>query len=190
LPAQLYCTGPAHVFVSVYKSTLPAIAYLGTCEDAPRIKIVRKWREIHNDIGGDEAFDRSYMGRAALISLDLNRFDEDVMQRIEAMPNAIVGRDGAELFGDIGTIVGLEAASLGIYVQFPYSVKAAFQVAPSQMPAGYRFPRCVPLDDEMYPLGTKARKNNIAFVAQRIYNPTTGDFLLYDHNMTGLPAVS
>jgi hypothetical protein len=188
MPSQLHCTGPAHIFVYIPRAG-GSVRYLGTCEDAPRIQVKRAFRPVLNDIAGDEPLDLSYLGRSAMISLPLNRYDEAVYALIDAMPNAQAIRRGEEIEGDVGTLMSQEGASCVLYVQFPYATKPAMAVG--GMPRGYRFIRAVQIGpDDLFPLGTKARKVHLMFHAIRAYDPKTGHLKLFDHDVTGLPALT
>jgi hypothetical protein len=63
------------------------------------------------------------------------------------------------------------------------------------MPDGYRFPAAFLQSDDLPELGTKARKISLVFHCLRTFDPTvttvygTGRFLLFDDDMTGLPAI-
>lgn len=190
--AQPYCTGPAHIFVGfparVTRSgaTGASISYLGTCAQKPRIKIRKTYKDVPNDLFGDVPMDKSYKGQDAFVGLDLTRWNEPVAQRIDALPGTT---RGTEAYGDIGTLMVHEYATVVLYIQFPYASKAAFNLG--GMPVGYRFPCAVKMDLEIEP-GTDAKVKHYMFHCIRAFSLQGNNIahILYDHNMTGLPAIN
>lgn len=181
MPSQLYCSGPGHIFIG-FPGRTPV--YLGTCRETPRLQILRKYREVQNDISGDVPLDLSYMGQLAHLNFDLTRWDEAVYSGIAAFPHS-PGARGVDLLGDMGTLMITEGQALGVWVQFPYSTKPA--MTPGPMPAGYRFPFCFPVGpDDLAELGTRPRRLNLQFLAIRGYNPADGSQFLYDHDMSAI----
>lgn len=194
--AQLYSTGPAHVFVgpgtgvSPGISTIPAL-YLGTCEVSPQIEIAPHFEAVHNDLGGVVPFDEIYEGEEAFIDLDLNRFNEVTYATIAARPSGFTAGParGANTAADVGTLMLTEGKNLILWVVFPFFAKAVMRAG--GMPAGYRFPACtLKGPDRLSPVGTRARKIHLLFHALRTWSPTTGAFLLYDHSVSGLPPIN
>lgn len=195
--AQLYCTGPAHVFIatSIYSQGGPqstGILYLGTCEDAPDIQLGPEYEPVRNDISGKKKpFDMQYQGEDALISLDLNRYNEAVYAIIANRPLRAGGR-GVDTGIDIGALIATEGGQINVYVQFPFNpAKAAMMnAANGPMPPGYRFPFCVPIGPEKLSMGTKPKKVHLLMYAWQAWFPQTQSFLLYDFNMSGLPPIN
>ena len=166
------------------------ILYLGTTVGGPRWQVKRSYRGIPNDLAGGtsgEPMDMSYLGQSAIISLDMGRWDPVVMEALDASPNFIRLREGEEIFGDIGSIAGLESAYAVLYIQHPYATKPAMQAA--GVPAGFRFLRAVMVGPtDFAEQGTVASRRNIIFQTVRAYNHQDGSFKLFDHNMDGVPA--
>src|SRR5690348_16792822 len=134
--AQLYTTGPAHIFVGggflspgsmgtgggntppQTSSNTPVILYLVTCEEAPEIVIEPKYSGTKNDLGGSEIpFDMQYEGEQGLISLDLNRYNEPVYAALASRPRfgGVRGLNGG---ADVGTLMQTEGLSLVTWVLF------------------------------------------------------------------------
>jgi hypothetical protein len=195
--AQLYCTGPAHVFVGVpngFAANGKTAFYLGTCEDSPRVTLRPAEEAVFNALTGTKIpFDKSFQGEEAFIGLDLTRYNSRVLNLVRkrsvwsATPAAT---PGPGVFGsfDLGTLALTEGAAFTCWLVFPYQAKAVMNVG--GMPAGYRFIACTPVGpEELGPLGTRARKEHVMLHAIMAYNPVTGQKLLYDDNLVGLPAV-
>jgi hypothetical protein len=189
--AQLYSTGPAHAYVGIIGpgGGTTAVSYLGTCEDAPRIELRPMWDPVFNDLGGKVPFDESFQGEEAFVNLDLNRYNEGVYAALAARPRPGQGTRGTMVFGDVGALALTENYVFTLLIQFPYAVKAV--MAAGGMPGGYRFPATVLAGpDQLFPLGTKPRKVNLMFHAIRVFNIQDQSFVLYDHNLSGLPAIN
>lgn len=188
--AQLYSTGPAHLFVGAITTGGVTPFYLGTAEVKPQIEIVPQFEPVHNDLGGAVPFDKSYEGEEAFIGADLNRYNEAVYAGLAARPNSLVpgAIRGLNTALDVGTLMLTEGKNIVVWVVFPFFVKAAMRAG--GMPAGYRFPGCTVVGPDKLETGTRARKVHLLFHALRQWSPVTGAFLLYDHNVSGLPAVN
>lgn len=193
--SQLWTTGPAHAFIGQVlinlagNVTFGSAFYLGTCEESPEIQLIPKYKEVYNDIGGEQPFDTSFQGEIGLINLDLNRFDEAVYARMATRPYSAgqpvlpVAR-GTQGYGSVGALTLTEGLYTTVWIQFPYASKPAF----AGMPAGYRFFSAFAAGpDKLRPVGTRTRKTNVTFVALRYYVPSSQAMILYDHNMNGLP---
>ena len=181
--AQLWTTGPVHIFCGVGPSHAPL--YLGTGEQAPRIDEEDENEPAMNDLSGSrDGHDESFQGTRAMIRVDLNRWNEAVMARVRAVPDA-GGTGGIMDFGSMGALWLTENLAYPVWLQFPYSTtKAAYAAAVD----GYRFQACIPRSRGTQP-GTRARKISLVWQAKKVYIPATGGHLLYDHSMVGLPAV-
>jgi hypothetical protein len=199
MSAQLFTTGPALIFVGVTVpvpgsrpvSTNPA--FLGTTEFAPELHVQVATLPVHNDIGGPIVpFDIMYEGRQAHGFADLNYFDEAVLLACKNTPNPgnINNADeGIDFFGNVGMLLGTEGRLYTVWYYFPYGVKNAY----GAMIKGYRFPASYLLGPhKSHNLGTKPRKELAVFHHIRWFDPSSGLFTLYDHNVTGLtsPTVS
>ena len=168
-------------------SSASAIYYLGTCENGITIRGVPEFEPVMNDIGGTrKPFDRLYQGEDALSIGVLTRWNETVYQFMASIPSAGVFPGICNL-GNIGTLMITEGFAYEVYLQFPYAAKTLFSA--NGMPPGYRFPFSYlegPIEQER---GTKPNKRHLTFYHGRGYDPSTGGFLLYDFNMTPIPAI-
>jgi hypothetical protein len=157
------------------------------------VDIIPVYKEVRNDIGGEVAFDMSYQGEHAIISVDLNRWNEPVYSMVAARPGlgySAAGR-GTNVLGDVGTLVLTEGLGLTVWLLFQFGTSGgAPKIAMNSggMPPGYRFLATVPFGpDRLSPLGTRPRKVNLTFAAIRAWNPASQTFTLYDHVVGGLP---
>jgi hypothetical protein len=184
---QLWTTGPAIAYVGVGGALGADVpVQFGTAEARPTIVTYDEWLDAYNDLGGVKIpFDDSFQGEFALIRLDVTRWDEDVLRRIQARPS-FTGTRGFFPFGTIGALMKTERLYYPLWLKFSYQSKAAY----SNMPAGYRFPVSWLLSPEEMPVGTIPRKVSCIFISRMIFNPVDGSHFLYDENMTGLPSLS
>lgn len=191
--AQLYSTGPVAVYVSTgvtmpgadpYTAGVPL--FLGTAEAAPEIHVRPLFAPVNNDIGGALPFDYIFHGEEADIVVDLTRWNEGVYAACAARPNSQDGTRGRFTSTDIGSLMATEGLTYGLWLNFPYVSKAAYSVT---MPAGYRFLSAFMIGPDTILPGTRANKRTCIFKAIRAFAPSDGTLRLYDHDMTGLPAV-
>jgi hypothetical protein len=189
--AQLYTTGPAHIFLSDktgYVSPSSAL-YLGTAEESPAIQIEPLYEPVVNTLGGKTPFDVSYQGEMAKTAVTLNRFNEDTYRVLVANRPSPLGTRGLNGPLDVGSLILTEGLYLTFWMTFPFVSKAV--MAAGNMPLGYRFPATIPAGpDELAPLGTVPRKLRLLFWHLRLWDVSTGQFLLYDHNVLGLPTIN
>lgn len=136
--AQLWCTGPAHIFVGNGGSASQrTVQYLGTAEQAPQIIIDPQYEQAFNDVGGGLVpIDELYQGEVANVSMVLTRWNEDVLQDIRSLPNFATNSPGAHGSIDLGTLMLSEGCTYPLYIKFPY---AQAKTAMAGMPNGYRF---------------------------------------------------
>lgn len=191
--AKLWSTGPALVYIEFQgiagMTKVPGQAnsalFLGTAEDAPEIDLIPFYRKVYADSrgqrNGPEAT-KAFLGETALVAVNLNRFNEPVLQQVQARPNhANDTKPGAiDDVNDVGTLIAEENKFLTVYVQFPYARFSAY----SGMPPGYRFPGATPVGpDRLRSLGTNGAR--AVLLAFDCIEDDTG--VLYDYQVGGLP---
>lgn len=202
--AQLYSTGPAHVFVAGTGGTVTTHGtplYLGTAESRPRINIMRHWREAMNDITGQiSPMDLMYQGQSGIISVALSRWNEGVYQRIvhrsvNAGANAADILPGVDSETSVGSLMIHEAQLTHLWLTFPKAVLPFYNGGGGltgnggPFPLGYHFFATQIADqDEMSP-GTDPLVRTLQFKAIRAFDVTTRANFLYDFDVTGLPIV-
>lgn len=194
--AQQFVTGPVDIFVN-YGSLGGVVTpplYLGYSERGPRMQVRPQYSSTYVDVGGQKIpFDSCYDGQDAIVSADMSRWNEDVYAAI-AIKSGASGNNspaGIDDPGDIGTLMMHEGAAITVWLRFTHAAKLAY----STMPAGYRFPIAMLQNDDHNELGTKPRKISLVFHCLREFDVTitnaygAGRFTLFDHDMTGLPAI-
>jgi len=184
---QLWCTGPAIIYVGVGATPGTVIpVQLGTAEARPTITLYDEWTEAFNDLGGvKHPFDDSWQGQIGIGRFDLTRWDQGVLQRCQTRPD-FSGTPGFWPFGAKGTLMKTEGMYYSSWVKFPYNAKPAYVA----MPAGYRFPVSWLWGPDEMPVGVTPRKVSCIFIYRSIFNPQDGSDFLYDYDMSNLPGLS
>ncbi len=186
--AQPYCTGPVLIYVQPAGFGSPQ--FFGTAERFPQQQITPEWEPVYNDMSGQRLpLDILYEGEEAYVTADVTRWNERLMASMMARPSGL-GTRGRNVFGDIGSIMVLEGFAFPLWLRFPYSAKAVFQnAANGPMPDGFHFLAAHLKGPDSYTgLGTGPKKIRCIWHCMRIFSPPS-NFLLYDQNMAGLPAV-
>lgn len=205
--AQLYSTGPCHVFVGapgptglVYGTTF----YLGTAQTKPRISVLRSYKEAMNDLGGQiNPVDLTYQGQSAFVSVALSRWNELVYQAavnraVGLGPAAQIGTTGIDTFGTLGNLGGLavhEGVLFHLFLTFPKAANPFYAGAGGQtgnggpLPLGYHFFAAVVADQDSLDPGTDYLVRMVQFRCTRVIDIPTQTMSLYDHNVVGLPGI-
>ena len=191
-----YVTGPGLIYVAFGAGstfTNPSQPYfLGTCERTPEIDLNPEWEVVMNSVGGTRIpIDDTYQGEWAIISTLFTRWNEPTYARLanyiatSSGTGQTRGRTNANT-GDLGTLLMTQARAIQLWVKFPYANLEPF--ASNGMPAGYRFfATKLVAPTKLSPIGTEASKRALVWHARRLFYPSLGDFISYDHNMEGLP---
>lgn len=180
--AQLYSTGPAHTFVQ--KGTNPP-AYLGTAKISPVIEVKPSWEPVYNDLSGKVPMDMAFMGEEAMTQVELTRWNNNIYYQLAARPQSFSTQEAPGLNGplDIGSLMLTEGLNFTFYVLFPFFRKKAY----ASLPAGYRFPGSYLVGpDKHQQMGTHPKELFLLFHHLRLFNPLTGQFLLYDQNVAAV----
>jgi len=196
--AKLYSTGPVLIFTNAL-NTGPA--YFGTGQQAPDIQTKPEWEQVMNDLGGTRVpFDRCYEDAEAITSVVINRYNEAQLEAMMSRPDTDLSTAGSTGSGEIGTLMGQEGMLFTVWLMFPYAPKP-YQT--SDAVSGYRFPGSMLFGPENIKGGTKDKTVSLTWQHQRVFSvapgayvtgvgavPGVGSFVLYDHNMAGLPAIN
>ncbi len=189
--------------------------FVGFCETHPRVEIVPRFKNLRSDATGDAPADVAWMGEEAFIFCDVIRFNEPTYARLASRP-VFYQRRGISSARDVGSLMVRNKLTYRLWLRFPAAAfatmggfsgilpipfatgSATIPAARIPMPAGYRFPNAYLLGpDKLDPLGTLARKVQLVFHAVRVRQgtvvrnnpaPLQAPYLLYDHDMYGLPA--
>lgn len=193
--AQLYTVGPSAIYLAVpagNSSSAGSIFFLGHCEEAPRVQLRPASEAVYNALSGTKVpHDKSQQLEEAFISLDLTRYNQRVVDmarqrsKLSTAPGGVPGVWGPL---DVGTLMITENAAFVLWMTFPYAIHPAM-AAGGQRP-GYRFAAVDPAGpDDLGPLGTRARRENLMFHAIPRFTVANGVHTLYDFNTSGLPAI-
>jgi hypothetical protein len=192
--AQLYTTGPVDLWVAPQGQ---GPFFLGHSEKGPSFQVRPQFSDVFVDLGGQNVpFDVVYQGEDALVTVDLARWNQNVLALIQDIATLGAGGNapGNDPSGAIGTLMLTEQKAYPLYLRFPYASKAAFSTGPSGAePPGYRFLFAMLQEDGFPDLGTKARKQHLVWHCLRAFNPSqgiVGQFTLMDFNMTSLGSIN
>jgi len=163
--------------------------YFGTSEGAPRFRIQKYFADVHNDFASDvQPFDKQYLGMTGLVSGDFTRWRNDLWLQMLSAPNP-TGTPGLNPGGDLGTFMQQEGMTYQVWMQNPYSAKAAM----SGLEAGIHFLSTFLIGPEEKVVGTRTNKVRVSWFALGVFVPDVGNTVrekLYDFNMSGLPGIS
>lgn len=189
--AQIYVTGPVNLWVKRISDAQPR--FLGHGERAPTVQFSPIWVDVHCDVGGAAVFDRIYSGESARISVDLVRFNNNVLMDIQAraksaaVPGAEFGYDPP---GAIGSLCNSDQIGYTVYMDFVGAKRPTMQnAANGALHPGWRFFNCT-MDPESIQGGSaNPYKVHLSWTAVRMFNPAVnnafgfGSFTLFDGNM-------
>ena len=168
--------------------------FLGFTTHGVDLEIHPEYAPMTTDAGGGPT-DAIFRGSQGVMTLDLSRWREDTYALLadNAALNLEIGKRvrGNYPFGRVGTIMGLEKASVTIYLAFPYATKLAYQT----MPIGYRFPHCILSREGLPQRGSKPARLLLTFLCYRTPDPkllaggawpATDEpaYLLYDNDVS------
>lgn len=166
------------------------IAYLGTCERAPVIRITPHYRPIHSSRYGQYVpVDHAFIMEEASVSGVLNVWNESVYERLTIRPKT-VGEfvERGQFFSyDTGTMMLADGVAFGLWLQFPYYSKDFGTEFTS--PQGYHFYGAWLMGPDDIFSGTKAARRAVQFYAAPVYDPSDGSSYLYDHDFTLIPDI-
>jgi hypothetical protein len=130
---------------------------LGTAERYPRYLVRSGWLPYFNDITGPVIpNDMLWAGKEAFIYMDLNRWDEEVLQFFQSITQFSDPLAWPE--DDVATLMIHEEEAVSIQIEFPYASKEKY----AGMPKGIRFRAgWYEGPEEASVLGTNPRKQHI-----------------------------
>jgi hypothetical protein len=146
---QPWVSGPTTVLVDGRE--------LGTAERYPRYLVRSGWQPYFNDISGPVIpMDMLWAGKEAFIYLDLNRYDEEVLEFFQSITD---NSDPLSWPGNsIGTLMIHEEQAIPIQLNFPYADKPKY----AGMPKGVLFNAgWYEGPEEFSVLGTNPRKVHV-----------------------------
>ena len=160
-------------------------AYLGTCQEAPKIRTNTSWAPIVNELwGNQEPYDVTYQGSYCDIYGALTKWDWNVYTRCQCRPNSLGGLWGQDDLLSVGTMMVTEGFAYPIWLYFPYYQNKLIFINNGAPPV-YRFWAGFLVGPEEENLGTKPNSINIQFRCMRKFNPVSRKFVLVDRVANG-----
>jgi hypothetical protein len=196
--SQPYCTGPVDVWTS-----LPGFGggggtpfFLGWGQRGPRISVRRGWEPVWCDLSGTQIpFDLMYEGQEAYVTIELSKYNEAVLETLQAMPLPGVGAVGTAPFNDAagerGTMMLTENVNPTLWLRFPFSAAGATphpamaNALNGVVPAGLRFPGAIFKGPDDRVTGTAPSVVTVVFHCLCAF-VGAGQFNLADFNMSAL----
>lgn len=200
MPANISSTGPVHLFVRVPATGAhprgPAqggvVQYLGTCVEYPKVQIEQKYKDVQNDIGGDEVpFDAFFAGEEASLEMEINRFDYAVLNSISNSPR--FNRPGGLARGQSGR---LDRGLFALANQQTYELWLRFgffgtpNVTDAGMIPGYYFYACVTAGHFPDPIGLRDHVVKLAIKPMNWWSAADGAFRLYSTDPADFQALN
>jgi hypothetical protein len=190
--AQGFVSGPVDIWCGVGSGGAPL--FLGHGQRGPRIQVRRAYQDMWCDLGGGIPFDKAYAGAMGIVSVELSRWNENVLRIIQdaAVTNStFTVAPGLNDPGEVGSLMVQEGIAYNLFLRFPHSAKPSY----ATQPLGFRFVAAfLEGPDDFEDLGPKPRKVGLIWTCLRTFDTTvsnvygTGRMLLYDTNVTGLGA--
>lgn len=153
--AQIFATGNVSIFLKVYEESYAR--FLGHGEAAPVIDVTPAYVPFKSDSGGEIPVELLYAGKSARVSVDLNRFDMNVLDRNRDRArgrNFPSGDAGYDDGGQIGTPMITNGCTSELFLVFDFAGKVAYSnPANGSLPPGYHFLASL-LDPERCVFGT------------------------------------
>ena len=182
-----YVTGPVDIWVAPGNE---GAIFLGHAEHGPTISVRPRYSPVYVDLAGQTIpYDMVYDGEDAIVTATLTRWNQNVLDLIEAIANDTAS--GIDDPGDIGSLMLTEGKAYELWLHFPYAAKPAF----ADMLPGQRFPCAFLETDDSPALGTQAKKAHVVWHCLRYLDMSvtnefgTGRFLLWDGNMSALGSI-
>lgn len=185
---QPFVPGPVPLWIAF--GTIPGTPlFLGVSTRGISISFDPEYVPLVTDISGSVPLDYSYAGCGAVIQASLPAWDEIVYSQISDYAGIVPGSvRGEDRFGEIGTLMGFEGASMHLYLPFPYQQKLAYQ----NMIQGMHFFATFLERDTLPERGTRPATLDLVFRAIRQpvvnVNGVVGAslFRLYDHDVSAV----
>jgi hypothetical protein len=169
--AQFYSTGPVQLYVGPNVGAGFQPVFLGYGRRAPVITGDAVKRPVYCDLGGDAPLDQMYSGETATVQVDLNYWNEPVLQVIRdrgkvAGQPATPGHQGPL---EVGTLMVMEGVGYPLWLVYPYRAKPAY----AAMPPGYMFYRASLAPDREEGGTRSERVVHLVWDCMRLFNAST-----------------
>lgn len=152
---------------------LDSAVILGTCERYPQIstRIVRE--EVRNDMGGDKVIARPCHGHDFVMDLELNSWDETVLDGILAADQGGGGaRTGTMNNLTLGTMVDIAGNSSRIFVYYPDEVNRPKQ--------GILIPMASVTEHAPVKIGNRTAAHKLRFESNTVFVAGGGTWTSFD----------
>lgn len=98
-------TGDVEAWVRIPRVSATPM-FLGWCEYHPVNEANYFWNPVYTDRGGSRAaFDKEFQNGEEMVALDLNKFNDNVVDLIEAMPRPDLNNPGSRSRLDVGSLL-------------------------------------------------------------------------------------
>lgn len=200
--AYVYDTGPVYVYARVPTPGIGpfvslgalsgTIFHLGTAERFPQRREEAVWEPVFNDIGGKVPFDESFQGETAQLVVDLNRFNQTVLDLIRRVPDHGRGLRSTALGGHTRLAVGALLLQNGMAFEM-WAQHSHYDTinAVADLPPGRYYPACKYIGCyEEESSGTQPRKCRLVVEPKRVWNASTKGFITFSEEasfFTALP---
>lgn len=166
-----------------------ALEFLGWCEGETRVSLVGAEDEIRTDLGGPaNPTDVQWMGEQAFVSGDLSRWDKAVLRKLKSrLPgggSAVSG--GSYAFGALGSLMIAEGYAVRFLIRGGYAASKSFNAGD---PPIYNFLAAWPGTNFDVGLSTRASRFRMTMRAIPKLDFTTGNSVLYNLDVSGLPSI-
>lgn len=182
MASQPWVPGPAHIAVGT--GTLNALEYLGKAdENGADFSPAGSFDPVHTSVsGGRTPEDMQWMGENAIVRFTLSVWQASVFEKVKA--RRMGGTAGAGAANEIGALMVYEGLAFPLLVRSPYQVKTPY----AGMQPGYRLFHAILMDAIQIPLSVKVQRPRLSFYCIPDW-ASNGSYALYDHDMTGFPAI-
>ena len=184
---QFWVNGPVTICVGTASGNV--LEALGISEAGVRVDINGSFEPVHSDdLGPGTPRDMQYFAEHAIITFDLNQWDQDVWSRLSKRINLNSANPaGYYLSSDPGSLMLTEGHARRILIPAPYgSSHAAF----AGMPAYNFLQGWLQGPYNLDPLGTRYKRKRVVIqcLPQKRTDVAPYNFVLFNSTTTGVPA--
>jgi hypothetical protein len=150
--------------------------FLGWAEYHPVNEEEQHWAKVFSDTGGPATpTDKEYQGAEEIVAIDLQEYNDDVLDLLEAMPRPDVNFPGTTTRLDRGALLIANGLYFELWQQ--YSFFGTINAQPDLGP-GWFFPCCNPAGIYRPKQGTKTRMSRVMVEANNIRTNLTSGYTL------------
>lgn len=183
MPVQPWVAGPS--ILSCGTGLGGALEHIGIVERDTRPQFIAFHQPISTDRTGPMVPDDvQYMGQMAFLQLDLIKFDEAVIAKLQT--RVIGGTNGTITAGDIGTLLRHEGKAFRFLIQSQYRNKSAF----AGMTGVMNFPVAFAVNVMEPSHSTQAKRWRLQLQFIPNWSGHLGNGVLFNSDETGAPVVS